>query len=245
MNLRYFRKNLIPNLIVVVYVSIVIFALVISSIQAVHWSQMPFIGGFLTPSLNFIQVTKVLPNDSWPLQEHGLGTETKLVSINGLEINSTTRLINFLAAKHPGDSVTITTSIGESSHTFEVELGQFTPLDDVIYLYTSLFAALVCFVIGLWVFNNTPQTTLSIPTRIVLLQFVANIIYIFQFHHHAWLIKTTLPGYGNGGGIFDPDRRPAPKKMEAVVSKSGIKFHRLSTQPSSGSNRNLPAKEYV
>lgn len=89
-----------------------------------------------------------------------------MVSINGLEIESSDELAAILADKHPGDLVTIKTIYDTNVREYEIDLVKFSTLDEFIYLYMPLLGAAICLFVGVWTYNTVPRTPLAIPTAL-------------------------------------------------------------------------------
>ncbi len=224
MNLRYFRKNLIPNLIVTIYFSIVFFAMVVSTIQAVQWAQGPFLGGFLDPSLHFIAVTKVLPNDSWPLEDRGLGSETKLLTIDGVQVKATDLINDHLNGKQPGDVVVISTITGDELREIEFRLSSFTFLDCLIYIYLPLFAGLISLIVGLWSFNDQTHYPLSTASAIFFTSLTLIFSTYFNFITSHDLSKLFLLGIGLAAGSLIQIAILLPRRWKSLKTKIGLSF---------------------
>ncbi|MCB2209620.1 GAF domain-containing protein [bacterium] len=161
MSLKFFRKNLIPNIIVGIYLAIAIFSLVATPIQFSIWNQTPFIGGFLNPAMQFIRMRKVTPGSEWTMNELGFGLETQLLAVNGRETPTERALENVLADTNIGDMVTLTVTENNQTVKWTVQLSQFNVTDKLVYFYIPLFIGFIMILIALRAFGdqvNKPQS---------------------------------------------------------------------------------------
>jgi signal transduction histidine kinase/transcriptional regulator with GAF, ATPase, and Fis domain len=149
MSLNFFRKNLVPNIIVGIYLSIAIFSMVAMPIQIGIWNQTPFLGGFLNPAMQFVKVRKVTPGGDWAVNELGFGFETQLLAVNGQETPTAQALQAVLDESSVGDIVTLT--VNQNGETIErtVQLSQFSFYDKLVYCYLPLLLGFLVLLVAL------------------------------------------------------------------------------------------------
>ncbi|MDY6873199.1 MAG: GAF domain-containing protein [Chloroflexota bacterium] len=190
MSLNLFRKNLIPNIIVGIYLAIAIFSMVVSPIQVDIWNQTPFLGGFVNPAMQFIKVRKVTPGGDWPVNKLGFDLDTKLLAVNGRETPSSEALKAVLDDASVGDVVTLTALQDGQIIERTVQLSQFSFNDKLVYYYIPLLLGFLILLIALRAFSDQVNRPLSGAITI----FTAS-ISLFLTSYFDFLTTHTYPGF--------------------------------------------------
>ena len=157
-----FREQSNPNLILIIYLSTAVITLIAVPFLASRWNQQPFIGGFLSPSMQFTKFSNLLSNEIWPVQELGFGDGETLTALDGQPVDSSLDIQIILSEYQPGDSISMTImSAMDESRQVEVELVTFSNFAKFIYIYLPLFIALLCFLCGLWAYSDQRKLTIN------------------------------------------------------------------------------------
>jgi|GEM_PF-523770 len=199
MKLKNFREHLIPNLILIIYYSIVIFTAVSAPILATRWHQSPFLGGLIEPGLHFKKFARIIPSEDWPIQELGWGLETQLIALDGNNVTSSQEIATFLASKKPGDSIdlTIATESG-GKQTETIDLSTFTLLDRFTYIYLPFIAGLACLVFSILLISDQRKQPLSIAFSVLSLNLALILFTYFDFFTTHTLSPLLFLGIGMG-----------------------------------------------
>jgi len=158
-----FQEQRSPNLLRILYLAAAIFIMIAVPFLASRWNQTPFLGGFLTPSLEFKNYSNLLSDENWLVQELSLGSDDKLTAINDEPVHSSTDISRILSAYEPGDTVTLSiTSRDNRNVQIEVSLSSIPTIFRLFYEYLPLFIAILCFLSGLWVFSDQRKQNINI-----------------------------------------------------------------------------------
>jgi signal transduction histidine kinase len=157
-----FQDQRSPNLILILYISAAIFIMIAVPFLASRWNQSPFLGSFLTPTLEFKKFSSLISGESWQIQDLNLGIGTQLTAINERPVDSSTSVSQILSEYQPGDTVTLSI-ISESKGASQIDITLTSFPGDIgfIYVYLPLFIALFCFLSGLWVFSDQRKRTIN------------------------------------------------------------------------------------
>jgi signal transduction histidine kinase/GAF domain-containing protein len=171
-----------PNLILVIYMTTAIFIIIAMPILTSRWVQNPFIGGFLTPTLRFAQTPKFITDESWPIEELGLGLKNRLIALDGQQVQTSLDVTKTLSNFEPGDEITLTT-FTETGQTFQndITLMHFSWITSLLFIYTPLFAALLCFLAGLWVYSDQRKDAINTAFAVFTTSIAIMLITYFDF----------------------------------------------------------------
>jgi len=192
-----FRENSNPSLILIIYLTTAVFVMIASPILALQWGQNPFIGGFLTPTLQFATATKIIPDETWSIQELGLGLNEQLVAVDGHVVQSSLEVTKILSDIHQGGSVTLTIShqSGDIDQA-EIHLIRFSGKTRLLYIYFPLFTAILCFLSGLWVYSDRRKHQINITYAVFTTSIAIMLSTYFDFLSVHRLIPLFLISIG-------------------------------------------------
>lgn len=155
--------NLVSQYIVFIYQAIVVIALLIVPVLAFQYSQQPFLGVFVEPTL----VTNGAGDNepAWTLYNHGLNRfGSQLISLSLVDQNNNpvmtiqprrySDIASFLNGHLPGENVrTVFAAPDGSEQTFDAPLSAFPLSSQLKYFYLPYFLGLIYLGFGLWIFS--------------------------------------------------------------------------------------------
>jgi len=191
------QENSNPSLILIIYLTTAVFVMIASPILTLRWGQHPFIGGFLTPTLQFATATKIIPEETWPVQELGLGLNEQLLAINGQVVQTSLEVTNTLSDFQQGNSITLTIShqSGEINQA-EILLIPFSRTARLLYIYFPLFTAVLCFLSGLWIYGDHRKYPINIAYAVFTTSIAIILSSYFDFFSVHRLITIFLISIG-------------------------------------------------
>ena len=202
MKTNQFRDNLIANLIFLIFFSIVVYAAVVSPILSSGWKEIPFLGGFLGPELNFKLFKQLLPEDEWQANDRGLGMETHLVAIDAVKIASIQDVQHYLSTKDPDQSVMLTVRSQQRSENIQVRLGEFSSTDYLLYFLLPYIAGLVSLVCSVWALSDHRKHASSMAYALLAASFALILFTQFDFFTTHQLVTLHFTGIAMAAGSF-------------------------------------------
>jgi len=168
MKLKHFNRNLVTNIIIISFFAIIFFSAVISPLLYSHWVSVPFIGGFVDPTLHFRQFHKVASSETWSANDFQWGRGEKLIALNGQVVHSRPEICIILSEYAPGDTITATVYTKDNEYiTAPVQLTEFSSIDRLTYFYLPYMAGWVCFIAGIWVLSDRRWQTLTLAYAVL------------------------------------------------------------------------------
>ena len=161
MRKNFFQKRLTTDLVIGTLLAITVFALIAISIQTISWSQLPFPGGFFDANNHYIPVKKLFKQNSWPLQNYTLTYKSKLVSVNGITLNSSVTLQDLLSVGQPGDIFIFSIEENGQIRDLTIALTQFTFAEAVFYAYIPFVAGIIGLILAIWSFSDRLNRPIS------------------------------------------------------------------------------------
>lgn len=231
MKLKKFREHLIPNLVLIIYFSIVVFTAIIASIQALRWFQTPFLGAFLEPTLHFKSVSKIMPNGVWPLQEKNWGLETQLISLDSATIQSQEEITSILSKHSIGDSISITVrQEGGFILSEQVNLIAFTVQDQWVYFILPFLGGLTSLIFAAWLISDQRRQFLTIAFAVLSASLALILFSCFDFFTTQRLVFMFYLGIAMTAGILIQIGILLPRKKriinyEIIVSFLGFSYN--------------------
>ncbi len=190
-----FREN--SSLILIIYLTTAIFVIITAPILTTQWGQKPFIGGFLTPTLQLASAPKIIPYETWPVQELGLNLNDQLIALDGEVVQSSLDVTNSLSNMQSGDEVTLTISSHSGSEfLIEITLIPFSAAARLLYIYIPSLAAVVCFLSGLWVYSDQRKDTINVVYSIFMTSIAIMLSTYFDFFSVHRLVPMFLISIG-------------------------------------------------
>ena len=184
MNLKRVHRNFITNLIIISFFAVVFFAAVISPLLYSHWVSVPFIGGFIDPTLHFRQFHKPELMESWSANDLKWGANVELISLDTENVNSQQDIQNILSNFQPGDTVTASVIKNENELiTAPLQLTGFSSLDSLIFFYLPYLTGWACFISGIWILGDRRWQTLS--TAYAVLSSSLGLIFFSWFDYYS------------------------------------------------------------
>lgn len=168
MKLKRYRQNLIITIIITIFFAVVFIAAVISPILFTNWSRLPFIGGFIDPSLHFRQFHKISSSQTWATNDLLWGMNTKLVALGSQSVSSNQDVAHILSVHQPGESITASVVIDENDPvTAPLTLTTVSAREKIILFYLPYFAGWACFLAGIWILCDKRWERLSLSYAVL------------------------------------------------------------------------------
>lgn len=186
-----------PSLILIIYLTAAIFVMIASPILTLRWSQNPFIGGFLTPTLKFTTAAKIITDETCQMQKLGLEFNEQLIAIDGQVVQSSLEVSNKLSNFQESERVILTIShpSGEISQV-EIPLIRFSGTARLIYIYFPLMTAIICFISGLWIYSDNRKHQINLAYTVFATSMAIMVSSYFDFFTVHQLVPMFLISIG-------------------------------------------------
>ena len=164
----HFHKNLITNIIIISFFAIVFFAAVTSPYLYSHWVSVPFIGGFVDPSMNFKQFYKANATETWSANDLQWGKGDELISLDAQKVATQQEIFNILSKHYPGEIIDATIQTSDNEFvTAPIQLVNFSSINNLTYYFLPYLAGWVCFISGIWILSDRRWQSLSLAYAVL------------------------------------------------------------------------------
>lgn len=168
MKLKHLHKNLIINIIIISFFATVFFAAVISPNLYSHWVSVPFIGGFVDPTLHFKQFHKVASAETWSANDLHWGRGDKLIALDEQIVHSQPEICEILSEYQSGDTITATVYTRDNQFvTAAIQLTDFSSIDSLTFFHLPYIAGWVCFIAGVWILSDRRWQPLTLAYAVL------------------------------------------------------------------------------
>ncbi len=155
----------ILQIIVLVYQALAVLSFIVAIILGLRWVRTPFLGAFYEHTMLVNGSQPSASADDWDLYNQGVRLGDQLLSVNGVEVHSTSEVLNVLTGRTlgtvptqngfiPGEviPVSILTTSGEVRQ-LNVTLHGFPSADRTTYFVIPLVISAVFLAVSLWIFG--------------------------------------------------------------------------------------------
>ncbi len=137
-----------------VYQAVALLAFIASLFLAVSWLKLPFLGAFFEQTLVFNDARPSGPASTWFLSNQGVGFKDRLVSVDGLVVQSTADVQRVLQRFSPGQTISVGLLLRDGqSTTLDVPLTAFPAADRTVYFIIPSIVSVLFLAMGLWIFR--------------------------------------------------------------------------------------------
>jgi len=142
------------QIVVLVYQAIAVVVFIATLTLSSEWLRVPFLGGFFEHTFVLNGSDTSEENKSWAMYTQGFEVGDQLVSVDGIGVNSSGKLLEIINSHTVNDTVEVVMRTADGGEeTASIVLQEFSAADRTAYFILPELLSLVFLMVSLWIFG--------------------------------------------------------------------------------------------
>ncbi len=208
-----------------VYQLAAVAGLVAAVFLAEGWLRNSFLGALYGPRLLVSNAAPTTAGDAWSLYAQGVRPGDQILSVNGVQVQSTSPIQDILSSTASSQSIAVTVrGVGGTTRTLQVVPNAFPSQDRTAYFILPSLISLLCLAASLWIFGvrRTESAGRTFAVLAASLSMVTGLVFDLLTTHvlvFLWILGVTITG-----GAFIELALSFPKEARAIASRPYLRW---------------------
>ena len=210
--------------VVSLYQLVAVGTFVAALILANSWLKTPFMGAFFEQTMMFNGSAPSGDSSTWNLYSQGVKLGDRLISVNGVQVNTSAQVEKILSGFFPGETIPLSVSSGGVEKTLQVKLNSF-PGDDVTsYLTLPLIVSFLFLAISIAIFGLRRQERAGRSFAILSASLSLATGSLFDLYTTHDLTPLWTLGLAMTGGALVDLALSFPQEARAVIGRPYLRW---------------------
>lgn len=189
------------------------------------WLTTSFLGTYYGQTLLISNAAPSADSDAWNLYNQGVKPGDRILSVNGVQVQTTSQVQAVLSGFFPGESIPVTVQATDgSSKTYRVTLNAFPSQEQTAYLILPSIISLLFLVAGIWILSmrRAESAGRTFAVLSASLSLVTGSLFDL-FTTHALVYLWTL-GVALAGGALIDLALSFPREPRALMGRPYVRW---------------------